>query len=410
MKILFVTQWCDPEPFTKGLLFARELVAHGHSVQVLTGFPNYPGGKLYAGYRIRPWTRERVDGVSLIRVALYPSHDRSAWRRAANYLSFALSAAVLGTALVDTPDVIYAYHPPITVGLAAAFIGFFRGVPLVCDIQDPWPDTIVATGMIANRRALAVLSQLSSLLYRRAARLVALSPGVRQRLMDRGVPQGKVDVIYNWSDNRCDETETNLSRHRMPASSDGHFVVLFAGTLGLAQDLDTLIHAAGLCQEELPAARFVLMGNGVERTRLEALARKIQLTNMTFLAAQPMHAMHEAWKHADALLVHLKDDPLLDASIPSKTQAYMAAGKPILMAARGDAAALVRRAGAGVVCAPGDARSLTNAVIKLAGMSPAARTALGSAGRDFYRRELSLSVGVSKFEQIFKATLRCARR
>jgi putative colanic acid biosynthesis glycosyltransferase WcaI len=403
MKILFVTQWCDPEPFTKGLLFARELVAHGHSVQVLTGFPNYPGGKVYAGYRIRPWTREQVDGVDVIRVALYPSHDRSAWRRAANYLSFALSAVMFGLVLVDRPQVIYAYHPPITVGLAAAFIGLYRGVPLVCDIQDPWPDTVAATGMVSNRRALTILAQLSSLLYRRAARLVALSPGVRQRLMDRGVPPGKIDVIFNW----CDEVETEQARERKEAMGDGHFVVLFAGTMGLAQDLDTLIHAAGICQNELPIARFVLMGNGLDRLRLETLAEKMHLTNLTFLPAQPMRAMREAWMQADALLVHLKDDPLLDASIPSKTQAYMAAGKPILMAARGDAAALVVRAGAGVVCAPGDARSLVDAITELAEMSPARRVALGSAGRDFYRRELSLSIGVSKFEQTFKAAI-CA--
>lgn len=403
MKILFVTQWCDPEPFTKGLLFARELVARGHSVQILTGFPNYPGGKVYAGYRVRPWTREQLDGVDVIRVALYPSHDRSPWRRAANYLSFALSAAVLGTALVETPDVIYAYHPPITVGLAAAIIGLCRGVPLVCDIQDPWPDTIAATGMISNRGALAILSQLSSLLYRRAARLVALSPGVRQRLTDRGVPPGKIDVILNWSD----EMQTDQARENTSASGDGHFVVLFTGTMGLAQDLDTLIYAAGICQNELPAARFVLMGNGVDRMRLEALAQKIHLTNLTFLAAQPMRAMREAFMQADALVVHLRNDPLLDASIPSKTQAYMAAGKPILMAAHGDAAALVGRAGAGIVCAPGDARSLADAVEELTAMSPVRRDSLGAAGREFYRRELSLSIGVSKFERTFKAAVRC---
>jgi glycosyltransferase involved in cell wall biosynthesis len=404
MKILFVTQWFDPEPFTKGLLFARELVARGHSVQVLTGFPNYPGGTVYAGYRIRPWAREQLDGVNVIRVALYPSHDRSAWRRAANYLSFALSVSLLGSALVDTPEVIYAYHPPITVGLAAAFIGLCRGVRLVCDIQDPWPDTIAATGMISNRGALAILSGLSSLLYRRAARLVALSPGVRQRLTDRGVPPDKIDVIYNW----CDEMETNQACEKAHPEGERHFVVLFAGTMGLAQDLDTLIHAAGICQDELPLARFVLMGSGVDRMRLEALAQKIQPTNLTFSPAQPMHAMRKAWMQADALLVHLKNDPLLDASIPSKTQAYMAAGKPILMAARGDAAALVRRAGAGIVCAPGDARSIADAVKELARMSPARRAALGSSGKDFYRRELSLAIGVSKFERTFQAAVRYA--
>ena len=144
MKILIVTQWFEPEPTFKGMLFARELVARGHEVEVLTGFPNYPGGKVYPGYRIRPWVRERLDGIDVLRVALYPSHDNSSLRRAFNYVSFAFSAAVIGTALIRKPDVIYAYHPPITVGLAAAAIGLFRRAPFVYDIQDLWPDTVVS--------------------------------------------------------------------------------------------------------------------------------------------------------------------------------------------------------------------------------------------------------------------------
>jgi glycosyltransferase involved in cell wall biosynthesis len=407
MRILIVTQWFDPEPFTKGMLFARELAARGHSVQVLTGFPNYPGGKVYDGYRIRPWSREHIDGVHVIRVALYPSHDRSPLRRALNYLSFAFAAALLGVVLVDTPDVIYAYHPPITVGLSAAFIGMCRRAPLVCDIQDPWPDTIAATGMVSNRKVLAALSKLCRLLYRRSTRLVALSPGVRARLMERGVPQGKIDVTYNWCDDSdpCDESESSVAFRHADPSGAGQFVILFAGTMGLAQDLDFVISAAAICQVELPSARFVLMGSGVDRERIEGLSRKRNLHNLAILPAQPMAAMRKAWAQADVLLVHLKDDRLLDASIPSKTQAYMAAGKPILMAARGDAAALVERAKAGIVCTPGDARSIANAVKHLAAMTPERLAALGAAGKDFYRRELSLPVGVSRFEQTFRAVL-----
>ena len=129
------------------------MLRRGHEVEVLTGFPNYPGGKLYPGYRVRPWQREIIDGVTVNRVALYPSHDRSAVRRMANYASFALSAAVLGPFLVKKPDVIYVYHPPATVGLPAMVLRALRGCPVVYDVQDLWPDTVVATGMMSQPMA-----------------------------------------------------------------------------------------------------------------------------------------------------------------------------------------------------------------------------------------------------------------
>ena len=137
MRILIVSQWFEPEPTFKGIVFARELVARGHEVEVLTGFPNYPGGEVYPGYRIRPWVRERLHGIDVLRVALYPSHNKSGLHRVLNYASFALSAAVVGTALIRKPDVVYVYHPPITVGFASMVIGFLRRTPFVYDICDP---------------------------------------------------------------------------------------------------------------------------------------------------------------------------------------------------------------------------------------------------------------------------------
>ena len=152
MRILMLTQWFDPEPAFKGLTFARKLMERGHEVEVLTGFPNYPAGKLYPGYRLRLWQRESVDGISIVRVPLYPSHDRSVVRRAWNYLSFALAATILGPALVGRPDVIYAYHPPGTVGLPALALSRWFSAPVVYDVNDLWPDTDRIDGH-ARRRA-----------------------------------------------------------------------------------------------------------------------------------------------------------------------------------------------------------------------------------------------------------------
>jgi colanic acid biosynthesis glycosyl transferase WcaI len=399
MKILILTQWFEPEPTSKGLLFARELVTRGHEVEVLTGFPNYPGGKLYPGYRIRPWVREQIDGVSVLRVALYPSHSNSGFRRALNYMSFALSAALIGTALIKEPDIVYVYHPPITVGFAGAVIGFLRKAPFVYDIQDLWPDTVASTGMIANPTALALLGKLCKFVYHRAAHITVLSRGFKAQLIDRGIPADKIEVIYNW----CDETA--LKHNCGPITRLGapnRFCILFAGTMGLAQDLDSVLGAAQICRTTVPSAEFLFMGGGVDRGRLESLAEKMELDNVKFLARQPMHAMGGILAGADALLVHLKDDPLFRITIPSKTQAYLAAGKPILMAVHGDAADLVGRAGAGVVCEPGNPHSIAAAVKELVDTGEEQLAQMGRAGSAFYNSELSVSIGVDKFERIFR--------
>jgi len=399
MKILILTQWFDPEPTFKGLLFARELAARGHEVEVLTGFPNYPGGVVYPGYRIRPWVREKIDGINVLRVALYPSHNNSGFHRSLNYLSFALSAAVLGATLIRKPDVIYVYHPPITVGFAATVIGFLRRTPFVYDIQDLWPDTIAATGMISNTATLTLLGKWCKFVYRRARHIVVLSPGFKEQLIQRGVPSDKIDVIYNW----CDESVFTFEDE--PGTRLGgadRFCILFAGTMGLAQGLDSVLHAAQICRTTVPTAEFIFIGGGVERSRLESMAQEMQLDNVRFFTRQPMHAMGHVLAGADALMVHLKNDPLFRITIPSKLQAYLAAAKPILMGVSGDAAELIKQSRSGVVCEPDNPQSIAEAVKALVNADRGRLAEMGHAGRDFYNREMSVSVGVDKFERIFK--------
>jgi len=403
MRILILTQWFDPEPTFKGLLFARELVARGYEVEVLTGFPNYPGGSLYPCYKLRPWMRETLAGVRVLRVALYPSHDMSGLRRALNYVSFAVSAAVIGTALVKKPDVMYVYHPPITVGFAAAVIGFLRQTPFVYDIQDMWPDTVMASGMTSNSAVIALLERLCRFVYRRSSHITVNSPGIKETLVERGVLLDKIDVIYNW----CDETVFTVdSEHCLRlASGPAKFTIVFAGTMGTAQGLDSVLEAARLCLRTVPMAEFVFIGGGVDRTRLERMAVAMNLNNVRFVPRQPMNAMNRILAGSDVLLVHLKDEPLFRITIPSKIQAYLASGRPLLVAVRGEAADLVKESQAGMVCEPGNAHSIAQAVAKLADLSRERLTDMGRNGRAFYDKELSLSIGVARFDAIFKAVL-----
>lgn len=382
--------------------FALELQRRGHTVQVLTGFPNYPGGKLYAGYRVRFYQKEMMDGISVIRVPLYPSHDQSSYGRVVNYASFAVSAAILGSCLVDKADAMYVYHPPATIGLPAIVISLLRGIPFVYDVQDLWPDTLASTGMVKNIGVLKIVGQWSRFVYHRAARVVVLSPGFKSALVQRGVPAAKVEVVYNW----CDESQAQelLSDETLVRSLglSGMFSVVFAGTMGKAQGMDTVLDAAAILANRLPAVRFVLVGGGIEVERLKKRAVEERIGNVIFVPRQPVSEIGKYLAIADVLLVHLRKDPLFEITIPSKTQAYLAVGKPILMAVDGDAADLVSRAGAGIACESENPVKLAGAVEQLHNMASAERSAMGLSAKAYYQKELSLAVGAARIEQLLR--------
>lgn len=399
VRVLLLTQWFDPEPTFKGIVFARELARQGFDVTVLTGFPNYPGGKLYAGYRVRFLQEEWIDGVRVVRVPLYPSHDRSPLKRALNYLSFAASSFVYGLGAAKRVDVIYAYHPPLTVGITAGLLRLLRRTPVVYDIQDMWPDTLRATGMLQNHAALRIIDAVCGWVYRRVDHLTVLSPGFQRLLCERGVPAQKIDVIYNWADEHSLTAPTGELPTGFPECD--RFRIMFAGNMGKAQALLSVLDAAAILQERGTRVTFVMIGGGIEVAALKARARELRLENLIFLPPVPMTEIGTMLAAADALLVHLRKDPLFSTTIPSKTQAYMAVGKPLLMAVDGDAAHLVENAAAGLVARSEEPQSIADAAECLAAMPAAALQTMGDNARNYYRTHLSLQVGVAKFGAIF---------
>ena len=402
MRILLLTQYFAPEQFFKGSIFAQELVRQGHRVEVLTGFPNYPGGKLFPGYRVKFLQRETIDGIDVIRVPLYPSHDSTAFRRMANYLTFAFSAALIGPWVVTKPDVIYAFHGHATVGLPAWVIGLTRRAPFVLDVQDLWPDTVVASGMLPRwlKPIIPVLEWWCRFIYRRATKLAVLSKGFKEILVSRGVPESKIQVIPNWADEI--QVQTGALDPSEEALLAGKFNIVMAGNMGTLQGLDVVLDAASVLATQQPEAQFVLVGSGVEQPRLEQRVSSLGLTNVLFLPRRPLNTIGFLLNRADALLVHLKDDPLFKITIPSRIQSYLAVGRPILCGVRGNGTEMVQEAGAGLCFEPDDAAGLAEAVKTLCRMPAESRGNLGNRGKQFYFKKLSLPVGVSAFVDLFE--------
>lgn len=408
LRVILLTQWFDPEPQIKGLLFARRLKEAGFETEVVTGFPNYPGGSLYPGYRIRALQRERIDGVDVTRVPLYPSHDRSKLRRGLNYISFMSSAWFYLTFMARKADVLYVYHPPITVGLAAVLSQLVRRTPVVLDIQDMWPDTLRSTGMVNSDRLIGVIGSVCRFVYARCSHIIAQSNGFRSLLLSRGVQESNVTVIYNWADEEVIGQSVAERPAAMPA--DGTFRVLFAGNMGPAQALDTVLDAAKIVAQSNPDIEFCFLGNGVETDRLAARARSEGIRSARFLPRVLMEEVGPYLAAADCLLVHLRADPLFAITVPSKTQAYMAAGRPLLMAVEGDAAELVRESGGGLAVPPENSAALAGAVLQMAGMSADDRKRMGERAADYYGRELSLRHGVEAFAELFRTLVQRGRR
>lgn len=401
MRILILTQWYPPEPALLMYEMAQELQTRGHQVQVLTGFPNYPSGNLYEGYRLRPWQREISDGVEIIRTWLYPEHSQSGMRRVLNYLSFAVSSSLFGLFLARRPDVIFVYHPPLTIGIPAWLLSRIWRVPFVYQIQDMWPETLMATGMVRSNRLLHYVALFANWVYRKAAVVLVISDGFCRNLMDKGVPVEKIRVVSNWVDPTAYFPDGRDEAYARELGLQNKFNVMFAGNLGEAQALETVLEAAALLQNK-PQFQFVFIGDGIALDQLKALKVQQGLDNVSFLGRFRPDQMPKLYALADVLLIHLKDDPLFRITIPHKTFAYMASKKPVLAAVAGDTAAVIEGAKAGFACPPQNAVALAEAVCRMAEMGAEALAAMGHNGRQQVLTYYNRPFLVQKIEDILK--------
>ena len=399
MRILVLSQYYAPEPIPKPHELAVGLAERGHQVVSITTFPNYPFGSLYADYPLRPWRWETMDGVRVLRLPIIPDHSRSSIRRILNYSSFMAATSVLGPLGSGPIDVMYVWHPPLTIGLSAWIIGLMRHSPFVYGVHDIWPEAAVATGMIRSRTIVKVLSRLEGFVYRRASAIGVVSPGFKRNLMGKGVPPDKVHVLTDWANEDIYRPVPPDAALAEETGMAGRFNVLFGGNIGLAQALDTVIETAQRLSH-IPDIQFVFVGGGVDVARLEALTREKGLANVRFLGRQPAEKMPYLYALADVLLAHFKRDPLFEISVPGKVFAYLACQRPVLMASEGDAADLVKAAGAGLACGAEDPDALARAVLEFYRMSPESRAELGVAGRRAFLQQYSRNVLVQRHEEL----------
>jgi len=392
-----ISQWYDPEQGSAIMsgTIARALSERGNEVQVVTGFPNYPDGRLYPGYRVRPYQREQMHGITVHRSPLYVSHDSDPRRRAANYLSYAASASAIAVTRLGKPDATLVHSTPATAAIPAMALRTLRRTPYVVHVQDLWPQTVTASGFLADgqhRRAERWLHRFCDAVYRHAASIAVTSPGMADLISARGVESRKISLVPNWADERRFRPVTPSADIVKELGPFRPFTVMYAGAMGEVQALEVLINAAAILRGHRDIG-FILVGGGVSEPSLRAQASDAGLDNVRFLGHQPVERMAEVLSLGDAQIISLKDLPIFRTTLPSKIQATLAAGRPIIGALAGDAGALIRDSGAWLTATPGSAVELAEAILKAAAMPAEERQAWGDRGRRYYVDHLSQESG-----------------
>lgn len=431
MRFGLLTQWFDPEPGPAALpgVLARGLAARGHEVRVLTGFPNYPTGRIAPGYHQSRRRFEHVDGLDVTRVALYPSHDDSFGRRLANYASFGASATLSGAPALRGLDALWVNYSPVTVAPAMWLGRFAFGVPSVVHVADLWPDTLTAGGFALSLRAQgragraagataeAALHLWCRAMYASSDYVTYISPGVRPLLLERGVPDRKLRYAPMWADERvfgpADDATDDAGRawrHDLGIGTDD-IVLLYAGALGQAQGLQTLLEACAEVDD--PRLRCVIAGSGVAEGELrrlaDDLAHRTGRAPAHFIGRVPQEQMPVLMAGADACYVGLRVDRLSAATMPSKTQATLAAGKALVVAADGDIRDVVRDSGAGLSVGSGDVAGLAEILRGICHGGRGELRAMGGRGRRYYDTTFSVAAALDRAESVLTAAATSGR-
>ena len=405
MRVLYLSQYFAPEigaTQTRAYEMAHHLVTAGHRVTMVAEVPNHPSGIIPPEYRGKLWERSELDGIEVLRVWVKASPDKTFARRMAFYLTYMISATMAGLFLArGRYDALVATSPPLFVGGAALALSRLRRIPLLFEVRDLWPESAVAMGELSRPRAITWATRLEEACYRRARRIVVVTEGIRQRLVERGFGD-KVIVIPNGANTdlfRPDPEAGAALRARL--GLEDKFLVVYAGIHGLAQGLETALGAARRLQAD-PDIHFLFVGEGPKKAELLALKDEMGLNNVTMLPEAPRHEMPAYLSAADVALVPLRKLELFQGALPSKMFDAWACGCPVLLSIDGEARRVLEKARGGLFVEPEDEEQLAEALAHLKGQ-PDLLAQYGARGREHVEQHYSRQRLAEQLEQVLRS-------
>jgi glycosyltransferase involved in cell wall biosynthesis len=389
LHVLLVTHYFHPEvgaPQSRLHDLAEGLSRCGHSVTVLTGLPNYPDGVIPPAYRGRWFAVERLGRLRIVRAPVYPAPNRGVARRLLNHASFAASA-IPASLRTGRADVVIVETPPLFTALAGVVVSRLKRARLLLNVADLWTDAAIEMGVLRSRAVIATARGLERFAYRQAALIAVPTPGLERVLRERGYPAARILVVPHG----VDPARFPLDPGTRPVPRR----VVYCGTIGLGHATATLVDAARLLEEAGGGYEFLIVGDGAERAEVEARARRLELRSVTFAGRIPRTELPRLLASAHVGVATQRDLPLLADALSTKVLEYMAAARPVVAAASGWTAEVVRRAGAGIVCPPEDPAALAAAIAEVGGDADRAR-AMGLSGRRYVEANLTRTIAIER--------------
>jgi glycosyltransferase involved in cell wall biosynthesis len=402
MRIIIVTHYFPPEtgaPQARLSALAAAWAANGDGVTVLTGMPNHPTGVIPPQYRGAIRRREWRDGYRVLRTWLYATPNEGMARKTIGHLSFMITSVLLGGRASGPADVVVVSSPTFFAIGAGWLLARLKRARLVVEVRDLWPAIFSELGVLTSRRVIRLLERLELAAYAAADTVIVVSDGFRANLIGRGVPAGKVHTIRNGAcPGEFDPGAPADARLRARlGAGPADCLVLYAGTHGISQGLTSVVDAAATLRGQ--PIRFAFVGEGADKQRLSDRVAELGLRNVTLLPGIPHEQVPALLAAADVCLVPLRDVPLFSSFIPSKLFEYLAAGRPVVGAVVGEAAQILREAGAQVV-PPGDGAALARAIDALAA-DPLRRAAMGPQGRCYVQKYFDRDTLARQYRKLF---------
>ncbi len=354
MKILFLTDNFPPEvnaPASRTFDHCREWVRNGDEVTVITCAPNFPQGKVYAGYKNKLWQEEHIEGIRVIRVWSYIVANKGFLKRILDFISYSITSFLAG--LFVKTDVIIATSPQFFTALSGRTLSLFKRKPWIMEVRDLWPESIKTVGAMNDNPIIRYFEWEEKVCYRSAKRIVVVTDSFKRKLIERGISPEKIDVVKNGVDRNLfyptNQKDPELVKH---LGLEGKTVIGYIGTHGMAHKLDFILHCAAKLQKLNSDKHFIFLGNGAEKENLKRLCAELRLSNVDMLDSVPKSEVKRYISVLDVCLINLKKSELFTTVIPSKIFENAAMEIPILMGVEGEAKEIIEGYHAGVCFEP----------------------------------------------------------
>lgn len=412
LRIAYLVQQFPPEVGAgpaRVLEMGRRWLQQGASLTVITAMPNRPEGRIYSGYRGRLWMAEEFEGIRVLRSWLYASPKHGFLRTIVNNLSWLLTGGVTALLRMGKGDILVASSPPFFPHIAGVVVSRLRGVPLVLEIRDLWPDYLVDMGVLRGLPA-RMLFALERWLLRRAAKVVVVTESFRRRVIEKGVPPERVHVISNGVEldfyRRSEEPAPFPAMERRGEE----FLVGYLGNIGAGQALGTVVEAAELLASSRPAVRLVIVGDGPESAAVAQLLATKGLRNCSLHPPIPKAQTRAFYNRCDLVLVPLAPVAVFQETVPSKLFEILGCERPVLASLAGEAAAIVVESGGGRTVPPGDPAALAQGIEEFAGLGERERAAMGARGREYVGRRYSREALAGRYLEVLREAARDGAR